>query len=78
MDPQAPANQPRLFSGDGGDYLIDPINMPIRIGESERKLLRRIDGKRNLKSILAKIQGTSSEELIFFLMYLFRSGLVRI
>lgn len=78
MDPEVPPNQPRLFSGDGGDYLIDPINMPVRIGEPERKLLRRIDGKRKLKSILVKIQGTPSENLIYFLMYLIRGGLVRI
>lgn len=78
MDPQSPANHPQLFAGDGGDYLINPINIPIRIGESERKLLQRIDSKRNLKSILAKIHGASYENLIYFLMYLIRSGLAKI
>lgn len=78
MDSQAPANQPQLLSGDGDEYLIDPVNMPIRIGESERELLRRIDGKRNLKSILTKIQKTPSERLIYLLMHLIRGGLVAI
>ena len=78
MDPVEPANQRRLFSGNGGDYLIDRINMPIRIGESERKILRRIDGKQKLKSILVKIKGTTSENLIYFLMHLMQGGLVRI
>jgi radical SAM superfamily enzyme YgiQ (UPF0313 family) len=78
MDPVEPANQPQLFSGDGGDYLIDPINMPIRIVESDRKLLQRINGKRNLKSILTKIQKTPSERLIYFFMHLIRGGLVAI
>jgi anaerobic magnesium-protoporphyrin IX monomethyl ester cyclase len=78
MDSQTSANQPQLFSGDEDDYLIDPVNMPIRIGESERELLRRIDGKRNLKSILTKIQKTPSERLIYLLMHLIRGGLVAI
>jgi anaerobic magnesium-protoporphyrin IX monomethyl ester cyclase len=78
MDPAEPANQDWLFSGNGGDYLIDPINMPIGIVESERKLLQRINGKRNLESILTKIQRTPSERLIYFLMHLIRSGLLAI
>jgi anaerobic magnesium-protoporphyrin IX monomethyl ester cyclase len=78
MDSQTSANQPQLFSGDEDDYLIDPVNMPIRIGESERELLRRIDGKRNLKSILTKIQKTPFERLIYLLMHLIRGGLVAI
>ncbi|MBC8420046.1 MAG: radical SAM protein [Desulfobacterales bacterium] len=78
IDPQSPPNQHQVFQGAGWDYLVDPINMPVRIGEYECKLLGRIDGKRKLKSILIKIKKTPSERLIYFLMHLIQRGLVRI
>jgi len=76
--PQAHLAQPRLFSGIDTDYLIDPVTMPIRIDESERKLLERIDGRRNLKSILEKIQGGSAEKLIYFLIQMVSQGLIEL
>jgi anaerobic magnesium-protoporphyrin IX monomethyl ester cyclase len=66
----------QLSKGTERDYLIDPVNVPVRIGELEIILLSRINGRRNLKSILKKITPNPHKKALFFLMYLLTSGLV--
>ena len=76
MDPESPPAQARLLSGEGADYLIDPINMPLRVEETERKILGRIDGKRKLKTILLKHLDDSLEQSVSFMMKLISRGLI--
>jgi radical SAM superfamily enzyme YgiQ (UPF0313 family) len=61
-----------------GQYLVDPINFPVRIGSPEKRLLGRIDGRRHLKTLLKKHAANPPKGAIYFLMYLLNSGLVRI
>ncbi|MDR3554313.1 MAG: radical SAM protein [Syntrophobacteraceae bacterium] len=58
------------------DYLVDPVNMPIPVSPGQLKLLRRVDGHRNIKAILAKVPETGSEQLISFLLYLAHRGVI--
>jgi anaerobic magnesium-protoporphyrin IX monomethyl ester cyclase len=68
-------NQLQLAKEPKKNYLIDAVNLPIRIGDMEIALLRRINGRRNLKSILKKIAPTPQKRALSFIMYLLTSGL---
>jgi hypothetical protein len=57
-------------------YLVDPVNFPIPASAAQLKLLRRVDGRRNLKMIFAGISEASPKQLIPFLIYLISRGLV--
>ena len=57
-------------------YLVDPVNLPIPATPAQLKLLRRVDGHRNLKMILARIADATPQQLIPFLIYLVSRGLV--
>ncbi|MGC8492060.1 MAG: B12-binding domain-containing radical SAM protein [Syntrophobacteraceae bacterium] len=57
-------------------YLVDPLNFPMPANPAQLKLLRRIDGHRNLKMIFSRISDAAPQQLIPFLMYLISRGLV--
>ncbi|MDR3566391.1 MAG: radical SAM protein [Syntrophobacteraceae bacterium] len=57
-------------------YLVDPVNFPIPASPAQLKLLRRIDGKRNLKMIFARISEAVPPQLIPFVMYLVSRGVI--
>lgn len=57
-------------------YLVDPLNFPIPASPARLKLLRRIDGHRNLKTIFARISDAAPQQLIPFLIYLISRDLV--
>ena len=76
MDPTAPPNQAELVAGEAGAYLIDPIHLPIAVGQIEQRVLKRIDGRRNLKAILSKTPDAAYSRLIHFLMRLISQELV--
>lgn len=68
----------RMFPSSGmpGQYLVDPVNYPVRIGDIEKRLIGRIDGRRNLRTVLKKHAAETPRRLRYFLLYLFNSGLV--
>jgi hypothetical protein len=76
MDNGGSVSQLQLSKGSQKNYLIDAITMPIRVGNLEMALLKRINGRRNLKSILKKITPNHQERALSFVMYLLTSGLV--
>ena len=78
MEPGTSAGKLQPYEGPERDYLIDPINLPIRIGELEINLLSRINGRRNMKSILKKITADTQKRALYFVMYLLASGLVEV
>jgi radical SAM superfamily enzyme YgiQ (UPF0313 family) len=57
-------------------YLVDPVNFPVPASSAQLKLLRRVDGQRNLKTIFARIPDAAPHELIPFLIYLISRDLV--
>ena len=75
-DPETPTENLHRSKATDGDYLIDPINMPIRIGELEINLLNRINGRRLMKSVLKKITTDTQKRALYFVMYLLAGGLV--
>lgn len=78
VEPEAPARRLERCKGPERNYLIDPINAPVRIEESEIDLLRRIDGRRDMKSILKKTTADKQKRALYFIMYLLASGLVEL
>jgi anaerobic magnesium-protoporphyrin IX monomethyl ester cyclase len=59
-------------------YLVDPLNFPVPASPAQLKLLRRVDGHRNLKMIFSRILDASPQQLIPFLTYLISRGLVEV
>jgi hypothetical protein len=78
VEPGTSAGMLQPYKGPERDYLIDPINPPIRIGELEIGLLNRINGRRNMKSVLKKITADTQKRALYFVMYLLASGLVEV
>lgn len=78
VEPGTPAGTLQRFSGPKRDYLLDPINAPIRIGPLEINLLSRINGRRNMTSILKKTTADTQKRALYFIMYLLTSGLVEV
>ncbi|HIJ55587.1 MAG TPA: radical SAM protein [Deltaproteobacteria bacterium] len=78
MEPEGPSGKLQLSKGSERDYLIDPVNVPIQIGGLEIRLLSRINGLRNMKSILKKIAPDPQKKALYFVMYLLASGLVEV
>ncbi len=69
-------SRPRPFSPNGWDYLVGPSDMVIPIREVERGFLEAIDGKKNLKSVLAKYEDADVERLVSILLGLVSRGLI--
>ena len=65
-----------LTAGRGGDYLLDLINVPQRVGPEEKQVLNAIDGQRDIETILNQFDAAESEKLKMFLVRLVLSGLV--
>jgi hypothetical protein len=66
---------PPLAAGPGWDYLLDPINIPLRVSPEEKQMLQRIDGKRTLQAVFAE---ETSGESIRLLVRLVLTGLVQL
>ncbi|MBM3301744.1 MAG: hypothetical protein FJY85_17560, partial [Deltaproteobacteria bacterium] len=75
-DKEAALGRSNGISGAGADYLVFLGNGPIKIGPEERKLSETIDGRKNLKSILSRLQGIESEKVVPFLLALVSQGLI--
>jgi radical SAM superfamily enzyme YgiQ (UPF0313 family) len=71
-------NQLKRAEEHNNNYLVDALNPPIQIGDMEIALLSRINGRRNLKSILKKIAPTPPKRALSFVMYLLTSGLAAV
>ena len=78
MEPGTHSGRLQLSKGPEREYLIDPVNVPVRIGELETALLSRINGRRNLKSLLKRIAPNLQKRARYFFMYLLTSGLVEV
>jgi anaerobic magnesium-protoporphyrin IX monomethyl ester cyclase len=78
VEPETPAEKLQRYEGLEKSYLIDPINVPIRIGELEISLLGRINGRRDMRSILKKTVPHTQKRALYFIMYLLASGLVKL
>ena len=78
VEPGTSAGNLQPYEGPERNYLLDPINMPIRIGELEINLLQRVNGRRNMKSILKKITADTQKRALYFVMYLLAGGLVEV
>jgi anaerobic magnesium-protoporphyrin IX monomethyl ester cyclase len=78
MNQEEPVSSSPLPKGPPNQYLIDPINRPIRVENSEIALLNRINGRRDLRSILKKIPSNLQKRALSFVMYLLSGGLADI
>ena len=76
FEPETATGRMGSSAGANGQYLLDPINNPVRIGDVEKRLLRRINGRRNLGALLKKQAANPPKRTRYFLMYLLNSGLV--
>jgi hypothetical protein len=72
-----PGQKP-LVAGAGLDYLLDPVNIPLRVGPEEQQVLERIDGKRDLREILEGFTGKAKETATSFLVRLVATGMVEL
>jgi anaerobic magnesium-protoporphyrin IX monomethyl ester cyclase len=64
-------------SGAGWDYLLDPINIPQQIGLEAQEILARIDGQRDLETVLRPLRGHEGDEQdTLFLIRQVLTGLV--
>ena len=70
--------QPPLAAGEGWDYLLDPINVPLQVSHDEVRLLENIDGLRDLSTILDEVCEKDGDDLKFFLIRLVSNGLVKL
>lgn len=76
MDLSLPAQQDKLFSGKGWEYLIDPGHKPIAMGTLEKKAFQQIDGQRTLKSILSQVPRPAYGRLVYFFFLLMSHKLI--
>jgi anaerobic magnesium-protoporphyrin IX monomethyl ester cyclase len=70
------STQSLVRPGPEGDYLLSPGNGPIRIGPLERTILDSIDGRKNLKVIVNRLETAGVERLVTFFAGLVSQGLV--
>ncbi len=78
MDPAVPPKYPQLQAGSEKKYLVDALNLPIQVGKIETRILNRINGKRNLKSVLSNVKVSSPNKLIHFLTRLAVQGVISV
>jgi anaerobic magnesium-protoporphyrin IX monomethyl ester cyclase len=57
-------------SGAKQDYLVDPVNVPYPNAPALLKFLRRVDGRRNLQSVLSKMNRIGPLQAFSFLAFL--------
>jgi anaerobic magnesium-protoporphyrin IX monomethyl ester cyclase len=58
------------------EYLASPLTAVFPVGPTERRLLKLIEGRKNLKAILGKFQGAELNRVVSFLMTLVSEGIV--
>ncbi len=68
----------RNHGGQSGDYLLSPLNTIIPVGPTERQVLKHIDGRKNLRSILSKFEGAEQKQAISFLFTLVSLGILTV
>ena len=64
------------LAGSGWDYLLDPVNVPQPVGPEVRQILERIDGRRDLETVLEPALEEGSQEIMLFLVRLVMTGLI--
>ncbi|MDQ7781718.1 MAG: radical SAM protein [Desulfomonilaceae bacterium] len=60
------------------DYLLSPVNTIIPVGVTERQVLKHLDARKNLKSILSKFEGDELNRAVSFLLALASQGIVTV
>jgi anaerobic magnesium-protoporphyrin IX monomethyl ester cyclase len=73
------ANNPRSLPSLSGavlDYVVGPSGIVAQVRGIERQFLEAIDGKKNLRSLLGRFEGTDPDRLIRMLFGLISEGLV--
>jgi hypothetical protein len=65
-------------AGPGWDYLLDPINVPQEIEPEIQKILARIDGQRDLPTLLEPVLEEISADVLLFLIQLVTTGLIEL
>ncbi len=78
MNSGAHTDSPRIHRVRFGDYLISPLSAIIPVGAIERQMLKHIDGRKNLRSILSKFQGAELQRAVSFLFTLVSQGIVTV
>jgi anaerobic magnesium-protoporphyrin IX monomethyl ester cyclase len=53
-----------LTAGPGWVYLLDPINIPLRVGPDEQQVLQRINGERTIEAVLGDQSSGESSMLL--------------
>jgi len=66
------------LAGSGWDYLLDPINVPQRIGPEIQQILERIDGRRDLEAVIEPVLRDGSADVLLFLIRLVMTGLIEL
>lgn len=75
---QEPTNAHRVYRTQSGEYMLLPMNAIIPIGAIERQVLKHIDGKKNLRSILSKFEGPELKRAMSFFFTLVSQGVVTV
>ena len=68
----------RRVAGPGWDYLLGPINVPQEIEPEIQKILARIDGQRDLPTLLEPVLEEISADVLLFLIQLVTTGLIEL
>lgn len=73
---RSPAERLNRFRGQPADFLVFGSGVAVRLGNLEAELLKGMDGKRSLKSILARFRKADRDRVLHFLMNLASADLV--
>lgn len=73
---RAPRERLNPLPGHAADYLVSRSGIAVRLGNLELQLLAGMDGKRSLKSILARFDKADRDRLLNFLLNLASADLV--
>ena len=63
-------------AGPGWDYLLDPINVPQQVDPEIQQILARIDGRRDLETVLEPALRDGNPDALLFLIRLVTTGLI--
>lgn len=74
--PRPPVERLNRFPGQPEEYLVFGSGVTVRLGNLEAELFKGIDGKRSLKSILARFSKADRGRVLHFLMNLASADLV--
>jgi anaerobic magnesium-protoporphyrin IX monomethyl ester cyclase len=79
MEGGAMPGAPQQGTENGNTYLLLPASCqpaPVVVGRRETGLLGRIDGRRNLKAVLKKVDDAQLKPALSFIWYLVRAGAI--